>query len=578
MCRTEGREAARVAPPTGEAHQARCKFVDEYNSTNGKCSTAKTESANTPTIQRYVCDHLLSNNAALAAALDTAYPWSTRDADGMISKRDLKAFLHDDAQRQNFSPEQVKFVDWLYKNWDTPEINQFKNRNLLSTSLLHDAGRPEVALRQKQNDYNLAAPLAENNYALFDALDTARQSTLGVGSNATVDGFITRGDLKWFLNNPELSQNFSPDQLARVKRLHDNWYSNEVQRLQENGGITRHSIARAVGQGRYNPLQVEPLPPEPSLRAPASTGETARDGQATERRASPERHLAPRPELQVEGKLPTELKLRPGESLFSVAKDVLAARTGTSRHGNDEIFRECNRIMTLNGFKDAGLEGKKNITSADLPAQWNNFREKLGGKLRIAGDDEDRNQGDNDDATRRSNAPKPFATPLKADADEDAREVKARLEGKGGGHAAAMAELKERVHDAEMLYGKGSEKYLKYAERLSQQLQKEDVLGELSARWAESNARRFSRESVLTMCDIEDGKEASRASLVDKIMLDGLKENYQELRMAHRDRWFYQDEESEPDSISKDDVKKFAETKEKQRKEQKELLCRAENL
>lgn len=579
MCRIQTRDV-QVEKPSVAEQEARCKLADEFNSTAEKCAIAKQPpSAN---VQRYVSDNLLANNAALASALDTAYPWSIRDADGMISKRDLKAFLSDDGQRQTFAPQQVQFVEWLYRNWDTPEINQFKNRNLLSMSLLHDAGRPEVAARQKSNDYNLAAPLAQNNYALFDVLDTARQSTLGDGRNATVDGFITRGDLKWFLNNPELNNNFNPDQLARVKYLHDNWYSNEVQRLQENGGLTRHSIARAVGQGRYNPLHFEPLPPDPARVVPetkeSAGGQHPAEGQPHKERKhhqSQERNFQPHPELQVSGNLPKEIKLRPGESLYGVAKEVLAARTGNTRPGNDEIFRECNRIMVLNGFKDAGLDGKKNITSADLPAQWNGFRNRLGGTIRISAESEGQ-RGDAEGAARPKNVPIPVATALRADADVDAKEIKDKLESKG--QHAAMAELKVRLSDAELLHGKDSQKFRTYAEQLAQQLQQQEALGELSARWAEANANRFSREGSLTMYDIEEARESSRASVLDKVMLDGLRENYNELSTAHRDRWFFQSSENEYASISRDDIKNFAESKEKQRKERKAEMCRAENL
>jgi hypothetical protein len=71
--------------------------------------------------------------------------------------------------------------------------------------------------------------------------------------------------------------------------------------------------------------------------------------------------------------LPQSATLREGMVLYDIARDALAARSGITHEpmDSDSILRECNRIMMLNGYPDAQLEGKSNIGMGDLPAAWN---------------------------------------------------------------------------------------------------------------------------------------------------------------------------------------------------------------
>lgn len=74
--------------------------------------------------------------------------------------------------------------------------------------------------------------------------------------------------------------------------------------------------------------------------------------------------------------LPQTDTLERGMVLYDIAKEALVTRSALTSEptDSDSILRECNRIMVLNGYPDANLEGKSNITMADLPRAWNGVR------------------------------------------------------------------------------------------------------------------------------------------------------------------------------------------------------------
>jgi hypothetical protein len=74
--------------------------------------------------------------------------------------------------------------------------------------------------------------------------------------------------------------------------------------------------------------------------------------------------------------LPQTDTLERGMVLYDIAKESLVARSALTNEAtdSDSILRECNRIMVLNGYPDANLEGRSNITMADLPRAWNGVR------------------------------------------------------------------------------------------------------------------------------------------------------------------------------------------------------------
>jgi hypothetical protein len=72
-------------------------------------------------------------------------------------------------------------------------------------------------------------------------------------------------------------------------------------------------------------------------------------------------------------RLPQDATLEKGQVLYDIARDALMARNGITHEStdSDSILREVNRIMVLNGYPDAHLDGKSHITMADLPRAWN---------------------------------------------------------------------------------------------------------------------------------------------------------------------------------------------------------------
>lgn len=80
--------------------------------------------------------------------------------------------------------------------------------------------------------------------------------------------------------------------------------------------------------------------------------------------------------LQKLGQLEQSDTLEKGMVLYDIAREALAARGSITdeKVDHDTIMRECNRIMVLNGYPDAHLEGKTDIGMGDLPRAWNGVR------------------------------------------------------------------------------------------------------------------------------------------------------------------------------------------------------------
>lgn len=70
-------------------------------------------------------------------------------------------------------------------------------------------------------------------------------------------------------------------------------------------------------------------------------------------------------------------------TLYDMAYESLKRRSGAPSEpsNSDAIYRELNRIMTLNGYKRANIDGKTGITDADLPVSWNGVRARQKFKL-----------------------------------------------------------------------------------------------------------------------------------------------------------------------------------------------------
>ncbi|MBC7999827.1 MAG: hypothetical protein IAF58_17870 [Leptolyngbya sp.] len=73
--------------------------------------------------------------------------------------------------------------------------------------------------------------------------------------------------------------------------------------------------------------------------------------------------------------IPKSAKLE--TTLFDLANDALISRQkgiGNLPQG-DATYRELNRIMPLNGYSKANLDGRQNISDRDLPKSWNNVKQ-----------------------------------------------------------------------------------------------------------------------------------------------------------------------------------------------------------
>jgi len=96
-----------------------------------------------------------------------------------------------------------------------------------------------------------------------------------------------------------------------------------------------------------------------------------------------ETDINPLPQLDISQECEKQESLEPilmefsrGATIYDIARAELVDRSRYTGEAvdNDSIFRECNRIMVNSGFPDAHLEGRTNITMANLPKAWNSIR------------------------------------------------------------------------------------------------------------------------------------------------------------------------------------------------------------
>lgn len=96
-----------------------------------------------------------------------------------------------------------------------------------------------------------------------------------------------------------------------------------------------------------------------------------------------ETDIDPLPQLDISDECEKQESLQPilmefsrDATIYDIARAELVDRSRSTGEpvDNDSIFRECNRIMVNSGFPDAHLEGRTNITMANLPKSWNSIR------------------------------------------------------------------------------------------------------------------------------------------------------------------------------------------------------------
>lgn len=100
----------------------------------------------------------------------------------------------------------------------------------------------------------------------------------------------------------------------------------------------------------------------------------------------PKLQPASNPALTQLEKLPQTAVLKNGMVLYDLARESLQGRSAITNEpvNKDAILQECNRIMVLNGYEDARLDGKSGITGADLPKSWNHV--SWGQEFKLYGD------------------------------------------------------------------------------------------------------------------------------------------------------------------------------------------------
>lgn len=96
------------------------------------------------------------------------------------------------------------------------------------------------------------------------------------------------------------------------------------------------------------------------------------EGKEKEGKAAPDSQLHVNSEKLLA--LPKTAKLE--TTLFDLAQKSLAERSRISGEptAKDNVYLELNRVMALNNYPAAHLDGKKNISDKDLPNSWNDVR------------------------------------------------------------------------------------------------------------------------------------------------------------------------------------------------------------
>jgi hypothetical protein len=144
-----------------------------------------------------------------------------------------------------------------------------------------------------------------------------------------------------------------------------------------NANPTNSAVATPVRSETYNEYSSTELDVPPLSGAYSYYGETASNEVVTDPSAREDNpDTATDDALRSLGQLDQADTLERGMVLYDIARKALVDRSAITgeQTDHDSIMRECNRIMVLNGYPDANLEGKSNIKMGDLPRAWNGVR------------------------------------------------------------------------------------------------------------------------------------------------------------------------------------------------------------
>ncbi len=253
--------------------------------------------------------------------------------DGKIDKGDLNRYLEHYKTRESmddlggaYNPENKQFVENLLKNWDG------------------DAG---VRLRGTHK--------------------------------VTVDkGGVTEDEPNYWLTKDSIAKSvgMQPDQL--VASYADNKAAPEVQRAStETQVATADSTTPKPGDTTQQSADSQTSAVAETHRAEQAGLATDQTTQTTDKPAGKPGDQATDKPAEVEkdpmDDLPKATKLEKGKVLWDIASASLRERAQLTGEATDKdaIFREVNRIMVLNGYPDANIDGKSGISMRDLPSAWN---------------------------------------------------------------------------------------------------------------------------------------------------------------------------------------------------------------
>jgi hypothetical protein len=328
-----------------------------------KTTDASTPGGNKGQLDTATADHLLSTLITTPAAIENTLAGGT-DANPVthatsISHAGLQRVINDQNAMASLTVEQRNSLNDLNTNWA-----KYANgaESLKTDDLVAAAGGPQAYMNYLQSRRteasNLAANLAKTSSdGLLDdsgaiSKDKLNQKLGQLGSPPTSTDPEVASLISLSNNFDAISHNgqtISAKELADYER---NWnakgYSGDATHLGFKGSDT--AATQASDQ----------------FAAMLKQFGTNDQGQAIE----------------------TLGKAKDGEHLYDLAQKTLAARaklTGEPVDG-DAIMREVNRIMVLNGYPAAHLDGKTHITDKNLPKAWANV--KANQQFKIYSDDD----------------------------------------------------------------------------------------------------------------------------------------------------------------------------------------------
>jgi len=270
--------------------------------------------------------------------------------DNIVSKSDLEEFLKQyeildktGSRGGAFTPENKRFVEKLAKEWDSESVRQLREK------------RPW----HLGDDWDSVGGQFPGSAVTY--------GNISIKSLTAAGGFSGIGEmLRSYLPAPETS-------------------APAVDQPQKLAAGDRADNQKSADSNQAPALKPDALPQtssnQPDAEKPAA-GEIIASKSIADRAAVKAEQLQADSQLD---RLPKEARVHRSENggLYDLARNALTARARLTGEATDRdaVFHELNRIMVLNGFPAAHLEGKSHISSADLPSAWSEI--SLGQDFRL---------------------------------------------------------------------------------------------------------------------------------------------------------------------------------------------------